>query len=273
MSDTFPVTAGYYQQFDADYRLDHPGEGYGGWRLATIDLSRSHTALVVMHAWANATYETYPAGWHAVEYIPRSIRIMEEIFPPLLTAVRGSGVRVYHVVAQGANYFKSCPGYQQTLAITPDTEPPVGVESDPTLEKLSAFHSDHGFPGKHNRPQIREHFESGIDFGPNSRPVGDEPVCEDAEQLTAVCRRDGVNHLVYVGFAINWCLLKSPGGMVDMSRRGAMCSTIRQAVTAVENKETCRDELCKQIALWRVALAFGYVFDLDTFIAAVRAQA
>ncbi len=48
-----------------------------------------------------------------------------------------------------------------------------------------------------------------------------------------------------------------------------MCSALRQAVTAVENKETVRGELCKHIALWRVALAFGFVFDVDDFVAAL----
>ena len=42
-----------------------------------------------------------------------------------------------------------------------------------------------------------------------------------------------------------------------------------EATTAVENRETAREELCKQIALWRVALAFGYLFDLQDFLAAL----
>jgi hypothetical protein len=49
-----------------------------------------------------------------------------------------------------------------------------------------------------------------------------------------------------------------------------MCSVFRQAVTAVENRETARRELCKELGLWRVALAFGFVFDVDDFVAAVR---
>ncbi len=54
--------------------------------------------------------------------------------------------------------------------------------------------------------------------------------------------------------------------MVEMSKYGILCSVLRQAVTAVENKETARHELCKQIALWRVALEFGYVFDVGELI-------
>ncbi len=78
-----------------------------------------------------------------------------------------------------------------------------------------------------------------------------------------------MNHLLYAGFAINWCLLLSPGGMAEMQRYGLMCSAFRDAVTAVENRETARTELCKEIALWRVALAFGFVFTTTDFIAAL----
>ena len=110
---------------------------------------------------------------------------------------------------------------------------------------------------------------ANINFAPEARPLGEEGIAENAHQLFALCREQGVNHLIYAGFAINWCLLLSPGGMADMSKHGVMCSALRQAVTAVENKETARTELNKQIALWRVALAFGFVFDVDDFIGAL----
>jgi len=78
-----------------------------------------------------------------------------------------------------------------------------------------------------------------------------------------------VNHIVYIGFAINWCLLMSPGGMVDMRRHGLICSTIRDATTAVENRETAREEREKQQGLWRFSLESGFIFDSRDFIAAL----
>jgi hypothetical protein len=59
--------------------------------------------------------------------------------------------------------------------------------------------------------------------------------------------------------------------MLEMSQRGVMCSAFRQAVAAVENRETARRELCKEIGLWRVALAFGFVFDVEDFVTALAA--
>ncbi|MGC8861965.1 MAG: hypothetical protein ACP5R5_04220 [Armatimonadota bacterium] len=266
------LRANYYQQFDADPTLDVPAEGYGGWKSIEIEIAPEHTAVVVMHAWDFGGPDEFPGWRRCVEYIPRAEEICRTVFPPLLKAVRASGIRLFHVVSPGS-YYKDLPGYRLTVELAgAEPEPPEKIDADPVLKRLHKWRSENVFVGKHNQEDVRKGFER-LDFAPEARPVGDEPVAENDHQLFAVCKRFGVNHLIYVGFAINWCLLLSPGGMLDMSRRGIMCSTIRQAVTAVENKETARDELCKQIALWRVALAFGFVFDLDDFLAALVGSA
>lgn len=264
------IKAGHYRQHDADFTLDVPAEGFGGWRKSEIEIDPKRTALVVMHAWDVGTREQFP-GWHrVVEFFSRSEGICRDVFPPLLSAVRASPVRVFHVVGGGPCEFKNrYPGYRRVLALAGDEPPPPEqIEVDESLERLRRFR-DEQCTGVHNSADIQRGF-ARIDFPPQAMPVGDEPIAQTTRQLLAVCRDTGVNHLIYAGFAINWCLLLSPGGMVEMSRHGVMCSAIRQAVTAVENKETARDELCKQIALWRVAMSFGYVFDLDDFLAAVR---
>src|SRR5437773_8335703 len=69
---TIRLPANHYQQFDADPARDVPGEGYGGWKRAEIELSRHHTAVVVMHAWDCGTRARYPGWYRAVEYIPRA---------------------------------------------------------------------------------------------------------------------------------------------------------------------------------------------------------
>lgn len=87
----------------------------------------------------------------------------------------------------------------------------------------------------------------------------------------SLCRRDGINHLIYSGFAINWCLFQAGGGIWEMARHGLLCSAIREVVTAIENKETVRGELAKENALWRVSTGYGFVYELDSFIRAIRA--
>lgn len=257
---TITIPANYYQQFDADFSRDVPGEGYGGWKKAKIDLSVRHTGFVVMHAWD--THEEFPGWRRAVEYIPRADIISRTVFPKLLSAIRASDFPLFHVVGGGA-YYRSYPGYQRAVDLAgPAAAAAERIQADPALERLQRFRAEHVFTGAHNAPDVKRGF-ARLDFAPEAKPVRDEGVAENGHQLFALCRERETNHLIYMGFAINWCLLLSPGGMAEMSGRGIMCSAIRQAVTAVENKETARRELCKEIGLWRVALAFGFVFDLD----------
>lgn len=259
----------YYQQFDADASSDVPAEGYGGWKSAELPLEPEHTALAVMHAWDCGTREDYPGWYRAVEYIPRAQAICRDAFPPLLEAVRQSPLQVFHVVSSG-KYCQGLPGYQRAKQLAGEPPPALPtVETTDALKALQHFRSENVFVGPHNRPDVQRGFEN-LDFAPQARPAGDEGVAENRHQLLALCRHHKVNHLIYVGFAINWCLLLSPGGMAEMKQHGLLCSTIAQAVTAVENKETARGEWSKENALWRVALAFGFVYDLGDFLRALK---
>jgi nicotinamidase-related amidase len=259
----------YYQQFDADLERDVPAEGYSGWRQTEIDIGR--TALLVMHAWEMGTTTQYP-GWHrAVEYIPRAQAICQKVFPPLLAAARSAGMPVFHVVG-GGDYYRHLPGFQRAVALTVENEPsPIRAIADPLHAQLCRFRSEQVFVGKQNEVDVARGF-ARLDFPPEARPRDVEGIAENAAQLTALCNEQRINHLIYIGFALNWCLLMSPGGMLDMSRRGFLCSTVRQATTAVENRETARAEANKAEALWRIALAFGFVFDDHALLTAMEKE-
>lgn len=265
---TLQLPAQLYRQFDADPKLDVPGEGYGGWHTVNVELAPEHTALVVMHAWEGGSPHHYP-GWHrAVEYTPRAARILAEVFPPLLAAVRRSPLPVFHVVG-GRDYYSHLPGYQRALRLAGRTIVPVRAAPDPVYAHLQAIRRAQGSPGTHNLADIDAGFAQ-LDFAAPARPLDNEGVAENGAQLSALCHAHGINHLIYTGFALNWCLLISPGGMVDMARHGCLCSTIKEAVTAVENRETAREEREKHQALWRVAVEFGFVFSLADFLGALR---
>jgi hypothetical protein len=267
--DTMPMPAWYYQHFDADYSLPVPETGFGGWKKTTLDFSRRHTAVVVMHAWEAGRHpDDFPGWWRTVPYIPRANRVLEEVFPPLLKAVRASALPLFHVVG-GGDYYQDLPAYRRSVkrAGAPPP-PPEKVASDPIRDRLYEFRIKNVHYGKHNAEDIQRGFAQ-LDFASEARPAGDEGIAENAQQLFALCRAQDINHLVYCGFAINWCLLLSPGGMNDMQRHGLMCSAIRQATVAVENRESAPRQLEKEFALWRTALSFGFVFDVDDFVAGI----
>jgi len=265
------LRAQLYQQFDADPALPVPAENFGGWRDVEIELSPRHTALVVMHAWDCGDPHQYPGWRRAVDYTPRARHILAEVFPPLLSAVRRSTLPVFHVVGGGRDYYSHLPGYKRAanLARNASAATALRVTADPIYDQLQRLRHDAVTPGADNAADVAAGLAK-LDFAPQAAPVGEEGIAENAAQLAALCRAHDINHLIYVGFAINWCLLMSPAGMVDMARCGCLCSTIREAVTAVENRETAREEREKQQALWRTSVEFGFVFSLPDFLAALR---
>ncbi|MCS7015633.1 MAG: hypothetical protein NZM42_05860 [Gemmatales bacterium] len=271
MDKVLRVPANYYQHFDADLRLDVPAENFGGWQKDWIEISTEHTAVVIMHAWEFGPPEVYPGLYRCIEWIPRAQQICKQILPGLLAAVRASPLPVFHVTS--GNYYQNQTGYQKALTLTglePVSPSPPRIEPDAVWEQLQRFREERVLPGKHNIDDCREGHRT-ITFPPEAAPLSHEGVAENSQQLFALCREKGVNHLIYAGFAINWCLLFGSGGMIEMSQRGFLCSVFRQATTAVENKETARRQQNKESELWRVSVAFGFVFDVDEFVAALNA--
>lgn len=274
------MPTGYYRQHDADFTQEVPAEGFGGWEKAELDFDTARSAIVVMHAADCGTREQAPGRYRSIEYLNRSNTIAETVFPALLRGVREAGLRVIHLPFPGG-YYQELPGYKETVAITerrrqsivpasPQPQSRLANAEESVRARLQRFRRDHVFPGRHNAeanasaPPFR--------FYAQAEPLPHEPVAENEAQLFALCEHYGIEHLVYAGFAIDGCLLTSSGGMLDMARRGLMCSAILEAVTAIETKESARNETAKEIALWRVSIAFGFVYGLDDFLQALRSD-
>ncbi|HOJ32430.1 MAG TPA: hypothetical protein PKY35_00180 [Candidatus Hydrogenedentes bacterium] len=260
-----PIPAWYYQHFDADFQRDVPEEGFGGWRKEPIELDLNRVGVVAMHIWEMGTFEKYPGWWRVVPWAKRAQKIVEEELPVLFSKVRASGVSLFHVVSEG-KYYKSYSGYQQTASLSNNLD--TTILTDVTKERLEEFHKVHVFPGDHNQDDILRGFQN-LDFPEGAKPQDGEGIAENGAQLFAQCKARGINHLIYCGFTVDGCLLLSPGGMADMQRYGFLCSVLREATTAIENRETAREELAKRIALWRVALSYGFVFDVPDFLNAL----
>ena len=255
------VNAWIYRQYDADLKLEYPGEGYTGWVREEIPIDPAHTAIVVMHAWDVGTPEQVPAQYRVCEYIPRSTEIIKNRFPDFLEKVRKSGFKLIHVGSQSETSLETLPGYIRTKnKWGTEPFPHPQVDSDPVWERLQKLRVESGLYGKHN--------EEGVALSRQLRdfaimPADNEDVVATTHQLFSLCKEQGINHLIYTGFCINACLTMSPCGMYDMSRRGVICSIVRDLTTAVENRESCRTESHKEYGLWAFSLWGGFVFDRE----------
>lgn len=264
------VKASCYQQYGTDATLQYPSDGIGGWISEYLPLNIDKTAIVVMHAGYVGEQSDCPEKFKRVEYLQRSYDISKHVYPKLLSAVRRAGMPVYHVPF-GRGYYEELPGYLRAEAIAEKEYTPRDVaENDDVLDILYEFRADwaHG-NGKGSHARIAQEISKSnvrCDFIKEAAPVGDEGIAVGDRQLAALAAADRVNHLIYIGFALDGCLLTSPGGMVDMLRRRFMCSTIADAVTAIESKESGREQTQLQTGLWRVGSSFGLVYQSSDII-------
>jgi hypothetical protein len=268
----------YYRHHPVDFSQGPLGAlGMKGWgETVDVEAPLAETALVSMHAENIGLIPEIPysdkgplAGYMSwLEYEGRKVDIVRTVYPKILAAARAAGLAVVHV-AMG-EYGRKYPGYARALKFS-GPEPRVdtprapgsGKPYPPDDRKSRLIFGEH-----YNDNRDEEHFGRYFDFAEQAKPRGDEFVVETSHQLSSVLSSLGAWNLIYIGFAINWCLWFSGGGMADMSRLGYRCSCIREGVTAVENKESVRGEQHKEEAMWRTSLMFGYVFGADDFIAA-----
>jgi hypothetical protein len=268
----------YYRHHPIDFSRGALGAlGMEGWgETVDIDAPVNETALISMHAENIGLIPEIPyadrgplAGYMRwLEYERRKIDVVRTVYPRILAAARAAGLAVVHVTM--GDYGKKYPGYTKALKLSgpePQTTtlkvPGGGKVRPPDDRKGKFLFGDH-----YNDNRDEEHFGRYFDFAEQAKPQGDEFVVETSHQLSGVLNALGAWNLIYVGFAINWCLWFSGGGMVDMSRLGYRCSCIREGVTAVENRESIQGEQHKEEAMWRTSLMFGYIFSADDFISA-----
>jgi nicotinamidase-related amidase len=275
---TLNLKGEYYRHYPVDFSKGKTGAtGFHGWgNSVELEAPIAETALIPMHIWNIGFHPELsfsPEGkagpvMEMLEWASRSVPIIQQEIPPILKAAREAQLTVIHV-ASDEPYAKKYPGYRRALEIAGD-EPPGLPTAPASSDGKSPDKSKANLLFGSQFTDALAHYSPHIDFPELARPPADEFVVFTTHQLNEVLRTKGIWNLIYIGFALNWRLWFSPCGMVDMSRLGYRCSCIKEAVTAVENKESAVGELNKQEALWRTSLMFGYIHSARDFIRACK---
>jgi len=243
----------YYRHYPFDFSKGKIGAaGFKGWgESIDIEVPAVETALIAMHIWNIGFNPSLPfscegkAGpvMEMLEWASRSILIIKTEIPPILKAARDANIQVIHV-ASDEHYAKKYLGYKRTLDIA--GQEPSGLQKAPRHDEIKPPDDikDNLLFGEKFRASLKC-YTPNFDFPNLAKPSDSEYVAFTTHQLNEVLRKHGIWNLIYIGFAINWCLWFSPCGMVDMSRLGYRCSCIKEAVTAVESKESAVGELHK----------------------------
>ncbi len=268
-----------YRHHPADFSRWHEAAvGFRGWEAEERELDLDRCCLALMHfpstgltpatEWGPDCQNPNSLG--TVEWVPRAMDVVTFRMPRLVKGAREAGLLVVHI----AGAPRKGPVWEKSLKEAGDPPPP-----DPDRitrdGKRWDQHTRDVFDLPRNKQasiEIEAPRVLGSDRYDILQPREGDICAANAWQLHRLLKNRDVDHIIYCGWALNWCLWFSPGGMCDMNRKGYLCSAVRGGCVAIENRESAVGEKNLQYAYWKTSTMFGYIFDLHELTTALRRQ-
>ena len=204
------------------------------------------TALVLVDLW----------NVHFIEsWIERAAQITTEAVVPVLDAARAAGVTIVHapsppVAAQYPQLERHKP---------PDPSPPP---TWPPTDFRNRIGDDAVYRGPRSQPPgIDVHWEqlaADLAVSPAIEVRPEECVIATGTQLHEFLAAAQILHLLFAGFATNWCVLGRDYGIRSMARYGYNIVLLRDATTGVEFPDTYDDLFTTEIAIREVEQQYGF---------------
>jgi nicotinamidase-related amidase len=264
----------FYRHYPPDFSAwSRAARGFQGWTSEVRGLDLNRTALLLMHLPdAGLTADTEwgpdcprPDLLGTVEWVPRTMDLCTNRLPRLVEAARDAGLQIVHVYGSISDPDEPCAARSLAEAGDPPEPDPERITAN---EAVQARHTRDVFDLPRPRPQGSPDHVPGL---PEIlRPTGEDLVVAQSYQLHRLMKNRGITHLLYTGWALNWCLWFSPCGMHDMQRKGYLCSAVRGACVAIENRESADTEANLEYAYWKTSTMFGYIFDLHELTSVLR---
>lgn len=216
------------------------------------------TALVLVDLW----------NVHFIEsWIERAARITKECVVPVLDAARQAGLTIVHA--------PSPPVAEQYPQLQRHKPPEPSV---PSGWPPSAFRSREGdyavYRGPRSQPPgIGVHWDKLADQLSVSPVIDVKPeefVIATGQQLHELLEERRILHLIFAGFATNWCVLGRDYGIRSMARYGYNIVLLRDATTGVEFPDTYDNLFTTEIAIREVEQQYGFSASNADFFAAVE---
>ncbi|MFO7946230.1 MAG: hypothetical protein R6V19_05420 [Armatimonadota bacterium] len=268
-----------YRHYPPDFSRWRESEaGFGAWDEETRGLDLERSCLAMMHFDGRGlTRETEwgpdcpnPCYMGTISSIPRTMDVIVFRMPRLIEAAREADWQVAHIGVSGPPYIE---GDIWQRCVEEAGDPPEGYHPPSEAEEpeWKAQHRRDVFDLPRPNPPDAPEYEFYL---PESMlPHDGDIIAQHPWQLDRLLHNRGITHIIYTGWALNWCLWFSPCGMHDMNRRGYLCSAVRGGCVAVENKESTVGEQNLEYALWKTSTMFGYVFELHELTHALRQYA
>jgi nicotinamidase-related amidase len=227
-----------------------------------LDLPPAQTALVLVDVWATH----YVDSW-----LSRAADITREKIVPLMTAARQAGVLVIHAPSPYVverHHPESMPG--------PQAAPP-GDDWPPAEFRGIYRAGEHAPFGRQAEPRLSAalaRYETDLKIADIAGPAPGDEIIADGDQLHELLKSRGILHLVYAGFATNWCVIGRDYGVISMNARGYNIVLVRDATTGIEFHDSIESETATQITIREIETKYGWSTTTDHFLrAATTAEA
>ena len=218
-----------------------------------LHIETDQTALILVDCWDHHYIESH---------LRRAKEIVGTRLAPFAGFCRNAGILVVHAPGLGVadrytDWMENPEDWDRDPA-PPDWPPEEFRQRTGPYAEL-----DRGFT---STPLLREWMDYGrncMGIMPELGPVPGDVAIADGVQLHALLSNRRLLHLLYAGFATNWCVPNKDYGMRAMAARGYNIVLLRDATTAVETHETYEDELMKRVAIQTAEMMTGFSSTCD----------
>ena len=220
-------------------------------RELEMTLPVAQTGLVLVDMWDNHFIESW---------LERAIEVTRTAVVPVLEAARAAGLTIVHapspeVAAQFEQLSRHQPPPEEP---EPDWPPP-------------AFRSREGefaaYRGPRKQPPGIPPIES-LGMSPAITVAAEDFVIATGQQLHDLCREKKILHLLYAGFATNWCVVGRDYGLRAMRRRSYNLILLRDATTGVEFPDTIASLTATELAIREAEQQLGFSASNENFFSA-----
>lgn len=94
----------------------------------------------------------------------------------------------------------------------------------------------------------------------------DDTVVETGAQMHRMLAQRGILHLIFAGFAANWCLMGRDYGIRAMSRYGYHILLLRDCTAGVEFPDTLENSLVTEMVIREVEQQYGFSVENEAFL-------
>ena len=220
-------------------------------REIDMELPVDQTALVLVDVW-NA---------HFIEsWLERAAQVTREAVAPVLQKAREIGVTVVHAPSPGV-----AEQFAQLKRHRPPEPQPAPAWPPPEFRHREGAYAAYRGP-RSQPPGIPDIPNLGM--SPAIEVLDDEFVIATGEQLHDLLTERRILHLLFVGFATNWCIRNRDYGMPAMASRSYNTILLRDATMGVEYPDTVETCLATEIAIRECEQQNGFSASNADFFAA-----